>query len=152
MYYNGSEEPHENRLPCPMRVEAKAHRDGAFTAPCTCASCWCDRCGTAERREWRARRPRGHPRWSWPSTRGTCRHQSSCESPHPARIVVSNCVFELAGAQMQHLITYLLRRDGLLASLPQLLNGLLVETQILLATNEDDGKALAEVKNLGNPL
>ena len=34
----------------------------------------------------------------------------------------------------------------------QLLNSLLVEAQILLATNEDDGQALAEVQNLGNPL
>lgn len=34
----------------------------------------------------------------------------------------------------------------------QLLNGLLVEAQILLATNKDDGQALAEVQNLGDPL
>jgi hypothetical protein len=34
----------------------------------------------------------------------------------------------------------------------ELLNGLLVEAQILLAANKDDGQALAEVKNLGNPL
>jgi hypothetical protein len=34
----------------------------------------------------------------------------------------------------------------------QLLNRLLVEAQILLAANEDDGQALAEVQNLGDPL
>lgn len=34
----------------------------------------------------------------------------------------------------------------------QLLNRLLVEAQILLAANEDDRKALAEVKDLGDPL
>lgn len=34
----------------------------------------------------------------------------------------------------------------------QLLNGLLVETQIPLATDEDDGQSLAEVQDLGNPL
>lgn len=34
----------------------------------------------------------------------------------------------------------------------QLLNGLGVVAQILLATNQDNGKALAEMENLGNPL
>lgn len=34
----------------------------------------------------------------------------------------------------------------------QLLDGLLVEAQILLAADEDDGQALAEVQNLGDPL
>lgn len=34
----------------------------------------------------------------------------------------------------------------------QLLNGLGVMAQILLATNQDNGEALAEVENLGNPL
>lgn len=34
----------------------------------------------------------------------------------------------------------------------QLLDGLRVVTEILLAANKDDGKALAEVKNLGDPL
>lgn len=34
----------------------------------------------------------------------------------------------------------------------QLLNRLLVEAQILLAANKDDGKALAEMKDLGDPL
>lgn len=48
--------------------------------------------------------------------------------------------------------TYLLRGDGLLAGLAELLNGLVVVSQILLATNQDDGKALAEVKNLRDPL
>lgn len=47
---------------------------------------------------------------------------------------------------------YLLGRDGLLARLSQLLNDLLVVSQVLLATDQDDGKALAEVKNLGDPL
>lgn len=49
-------------------------------------------------------------------------------------------------------ITYLLRGDGLLAGLTQLLNGLGIVAQILFAANEDDGQALAEVKNFGNPL
>ena len=47
---------------------------------------------------------------------------------------------------------YLLRGDGLLRCLVQLLNGLLVVSQILLAANEDDGQAGAEVQDLGNPL
>jgi hypothetical protein len=34
----------------------------------------------------------------------------------------------------------------------QLLNGLGVVAQILLAANQDNGEALAEVENLGNPL
>jgi hypothetical protein len=34
----------------------------------------------------------------------------------------------------------------------ELLNGLLVEAQILLAANQDDGQTRAEVKNLGDPL
>jgi hypothetical protein len=48
--------------------------------------------------------------------------------------------------------SYLLGRNRLLASLPQLLNGLLVVTQILLASDEDDRQTLAEVQNLGDPL
>jgi hypothetical protein len=49
-------------------------------------------------------------------------------------------------------VTDLLGRNRLLGSLVQLLNRLLVEAQILLAANEDDGQALAEVQNLGDPL
>jgi len=46
----------------------------------------------------------------------------------------------------------LLGGDGLLAGLAELLNGLLVVSQILLAADEDDGQALAEVQNLRDPL
>ena len=46
----------------------------------------------------------------------------------------------------------LLGCDGLLRRLVQLLNRLLVKAQVLLASNEDDGKALAEVEDLGDPL
>ena len=49
-------------------------------------------------------------------------------------------------------ITHLLRRDRLLAGLAELLNGLVVISQILLTTNQDDGKSLTEVKDLGDPL
>lgn len=49
-------------------------------------------------------------------------------------------------------LTYLLRGDGLLAGLAELLDGLGIVAQILLAANENDGQALAEVKNFGNPL
>ena len=34
----------------------------------------------------------------------------------------------------------------------ELLNGLLVVTEILLAANEDDGEALAEMQDFGDPL
>ena len=48
--------------------------------------------------------------------------------------------------------TYLVLGDGGLRSLVELLNGLLVVSEILLATDEDDGKTLAEVQNLRDPL
>jgi hypothetical protein len=48
--------------------------------------------------------------------------------------------------------TDLLGGYRLLGGLVQLLNGLLVEAQVLLATYEDDGQALAEVQDLGDPL
>lgn len=47
---------------------------------------------------------------------------------------------------------YLLGGDGLLAGLSELLNDLLVVSQILLAADEDDGETLAEVQNLRDPL
>jgi hypothetical protein len=50
------------------------------------------------------------------------------------------------------ILAHLLGSYRLLGSLVQLLNGLLVEAQILLAADEDDGQALAEVQNLGDPL
>lgn len=49
-------------------------------------------------------------------------------------------------------ITYLLRRDGLLTGLAKLLNGLRIISQILFAADKNDGKTLAEMENLGNPL
>lgn len=49
-------------------------------------------------------------------------------------------------------MTYLLGRNGLLAGLAKLLNGLVVVSKILLATNQDDRETLAEVQNLGDPL
>lgn len=52
--------------------------------------------------------------------------------------------------RVQH--TYLLGADGLLACLAELLNGLVVVTQILLAADQDDGKSLAEMEDLRNPL
>lgn len=48
--------------------------------------------------------------------------------------------------------TYLLGRDGLLAGLAKLLDGLLVVTEILLAADEDDWQTLAEVQDLRDPL
>lgn len=59
-----------------------------------------------------------------------------------AMVMVGGCMVE----------TDLLGRHGLLRRLVQLLNRLLVKAQVLLASNEDDGKALAEVQNLGDPL
>jgi hypothetical protein len=48
--------------------------------------------------------------------------------------------------------SYLFRRHRLLASLPELLDCLRVVSQILLTTDQDDGEALAEVKNFRDPL
>jgi hypothetical protein len=48
--------------------------------------------------------------------------------------------------------TNLLWGHRLLGGLVQLLDRLLVEAQILLAADEDDGQALAKVQNLGDPL
>jgi hypothetical protein len=47
---------------------------------------------------------------------------------------------------------YLFRGNGLLRRLVQLLNSLLVVSQVLLATDKDDGQAGAEVQNLRDPL
>ena len=48
--------------------------------------------------------------------------------------------------------SYLLRGDRLLRGLVELFNGLLVVSQILLAADEDDGEARAEMEDLGDPL
>ena len=50
------------------------------------------------------------------------------------------------------MLTDLLGGYRLLGRLVQLLDSLLVETQILLATNENDGQALTEMQDLGDPL
>lgn len=47
---------------------------------------------------------------------------------------------------------YLLGGHGLLRRLVQLLDGLWIESQILLAADEDDGQTGAEVQDLGDPL
>jgi hypothetical protein len=48
--------------------------------------------------------------------------------------------------------THLLLGDGSLGGLVKFLDGLLVVSKILLTSNEDDGKALAEMQDLGDPL
>lgn len=55
-------------------------------------------------------------------------------------------------ARIRNRLTYLLRGNGLLACLAKLLNRLVVVTQILLTTDENDGQALAEVQDLRDPL
>lgn len=49
-------------------------------------------------------------------------------------------------------MTYLSLSDRLLRCLCKLLDGLLIISKILLTSNKDDGKAIAEMENLGNPL
>jgi hypothetical protein len=58
----------------------------------------------------------------------------------------------LVGANLLADVLALLGRDGLLARLAQLLDGLGVVAEILLAANQNDGQALAEVQNLRDPL
>lgn len=64
----------------------------------------------------------------------------------------SACTWVSGGWFAQGDLTDLLGSYGLLGSLVQLLDGLLIEAQILLAANEDDGQALAEMQDLGDPL
>jgi len=49
-------------------------------------------------------------------------------------------------------MTYLFRRDRLLASFTELLNSLGVVAQILFAADQNDRETLAEMEDLGNPL
>jgi hypothetical protein len=49
-------------------------------------------------------------------------------------------------------VPYLLWCNRLLAGLVKLLDGLLVVAEILLATNEDNWKPLAEMQHFGDPL
>ena len=48
--------------------------------------------------------------------------------------------------------THLLGCDRLLGCLCQLFDRLRIMSQIVLAANENDGKSLAEMKDLGDPL
>ena len=50
------------------------------------------------------------------------------------------------------MLTDLLGGYRLLGRLVQLLDSLLIETQILLAADKDDGQALAEVQHFRDPL
>lgn len=49
-------------------------------------------------------------------------------------------------------VTYLLWSNWLLGSLVELLDGLLVVTEILLTSDKDDWKTLAEMEDLRDPL
>lgn len=69
--------------------------------------------------------------------------------------LIVESAFDSQGDSVRSLIrgrNYLFWSNWLLARLVKLFNGLLIVTEILLATNKDDGKTLAEVKNLRNPL
>jgi len=49
-------------------------------------SCSFHSCESGGRHEWRTRKPRAHPGWSWPSIRDICRRQSSCGLLRPVRV------------------------------------------------------------------
>lgn len=57
-----------------------------------------------------------------------------------------------AWADLSLTTTHLYRRHGFLTTLCQVLLGLVVKAEILLASDEDDGKARAKVVDLGDPL
>jgi hypothetical protein len=59
--------------------------------------------------------------------------------------VVGSCLIE-------RVKTHLLLGNGSLRGLVKFLDGLLIVSKILLTSNEDDGKALAEMQDLGDPL
>lgn len=77
-----------------------------------------------------------------------------CSLEDLTNTLVGSCgAFEiLVGSNLLANFLTLFRSNWLLRGLVQLLNGLGVMTKILLATDENDGEALAEVKNLGDPL
>jgi len=58
----------------------------------------------------------------------------------------------LVGADLLSDFLSLFRGNRLLAGLVKFFNSLLVVAEILLTTDENDGQALAEVKNLRDPL
>lgn len=67
-------------------------------------------------------------------------------------LITSQAFSEIGVGLISWAYNYLLRRDGLLASLSELLDGLLIVSQILLAADKDDRKTLAEMQDLGDPL
>jgi hypothetical protein len=87
---------------------------------------------------------------------GTARHESSpggvLKDLADTLVGLGGALEVLVGLDLLTDLLALLGRDRLLARLPQLLNSLLVVSEILLAANENDGQALAEVQNLRNPL
>jgi len=113
-------------------------------------SCSCPFRGLEELRVWQTRRLREHPGLSWPSIRGICMRQSSCGLPHPKhriRTYVATTDFFRVFEP-----TYLFGCNWLLRRFRKLFNGLGIVSQIILATNEDNRKTLAEMQDFGDPL
>lgn len=80
-------------------------------------------------------------------------HRSSYERLRPKyRKLSAHRLWSLGHAERRWDVSYLFGRHRLLRSLVQLLNGLLVISQILLAADEDDGEALAEMQDFRDPL
>lgn len=104
--------------------------------------------GRAAQRGWRTGTPHGHPRRSWQSTRGSALHRSSAQPPCPSK---QRSMLEKAHA-VKDAAAHLLGRDGALICLAELLDDAGVAPEILLAADEDDREARAEVHDLGDPL
>lgn len=122
-------------------------------------SCSFHSCGSAGLRGWQTRTLHGRPGWSWRSIPDICRHRSSCALPRPGKTKSGSalhCIlwgkFEAIGRTREREQTHLFGGDGLLRGLRQLFNGLGVVSQIAFASDEDDGKPLAEMEDFGNPL
>jgi hypothetical protein len=58
----------------------------------------------------------------------------------------------MLGSRLGAMNPYLLGSNGFLAGLVELFNCFLVVTEILLATDEDDGETAAEMKDFRDPL
>ena len=101
-----------------------------------------------EQHVWRAQRLHGRRHSSWQSIQGICARWSFCGLPRPS----TNHVSAGSSQESRGVSSYLLWSNRFLRSLVKFFKGLLVVTKILLASNEDDGQARAEVEYFGVPL
>lgn len=120
MHCLGHRAGRKNQICCVGYGRALMCRLGYFTKQDISCGCSCGCCETTEQREWRAQKPREHPRWSWLSTRGTCRHQSSYVSPHPIiRKRKQRLALNMSVERRPYSVHLLLRAEGRCENLPK---------------------------------